>query len=204
MITLTFLMISFVIIATPSTGAVYSIAAGLSRGAWAGVWAAFACTVAIVPHLLAAMTGLATILHTSALAFNVLKYLGVIYLFYMAWQMWKDKRALNPDNTDANQGLWQVMKTGILINLLNPKLTIFFFAFLPQFVSTDGERHLFEMVALSAVFMLMTFVVFAFYGVFAARLRTYVLNRPKVLDKIRQSFALVFVVLGLKLAISER
>ena len=204
MLTLTFLLTSFVIIATPSTGAVYTIAAGLSRGAAASVLAAFACTVAIVPHLLAAMTGLAAILHTSALAFHALKYLGAAYLLYMAWQMWRDKSALTPNTASAaKQNAWQVIRTGVLINLFNPKLTLFFFAFLPQFIDTKQNERT-QMLLLSGVFMLMTFVVFALYGIFAATMRNYVLNRPKVLDWLRKSFAAAFLALGAKLAISER
>lgn len=204
MLTLTFLLTSFVIIATPSTGAVYTIAAGLSRGAAASVLAAFACTVAIVPHLLAAMTGLAAILHTSALAFHALKYLGAAYLLYMAWQMWRDKSALTPNTASAaKQNAWQVIRTGVLINLFNPKLTLFFFAFLPQFIDAKQNEQT-QMLLLSGVFMLMTFVVFALYGIFAATMRNYVLNRPKVLDWLRKSFAAAFLALGAKLAISER
>ena len=204
MLTLTFLLTSFVIIATPSTGAVYTIAAGLSRGAAASVLAAFACTVAIVPHLLAAMTGLAALLHASALAFHALKYLGTAYLLYMAWQMWHDKSALTPDTASAaKQSAWQVIRTGVLINLFNPKLTLFFFAFLPQFIDTKQNDRT-QMLLLSGVFMLMTFVVFALYGIFAATMRNYVLNRPKVLDWLRKSFAAAFLALGAKLAISER
>lgn len=200
MITITFLLTSFFIIATPSTGAVYTIAAGLSRGAGAGIWAALACTVAIVPHMLAAMTGLAAVLHTSALAFTILKYLGAVYLLYMAWQMWRDRSALNPDSADAgSRSVWQVLRTGILINLLNPKLTLFFFAFLPQFVGTEGSETA-QMLLLSAVFMLMTFAVFALYGIFAAAMRRHVLQRPKVLERLRHSFAAAFVALGAKLA----
>lgn len=204
MITITFLLTAFVIIATPSTGAVYTIAAGLSRGAGAGVLAAFACTLAIVPHLLAAMTGLAAILHTSALAFNILKYAGVAYLLYMAWQMWRDRSALNPDGLAAGSpNAWQVIRTGILINLLNPKLTLFFFTFLPQFVEA-GSSETAQMLLLSVVFMLMTFGVFALYGIFAAAMRRHVLQRPKVLDRLRQSFAAAFVVLSAKLAFDRQ
>lgn len=150
------------------------------------------------------MTGLAAILHTSALAFHALKYLGAAYLLYMAWQMWRDKSALTPDTANAaKQNAWQVIRTGVLINLFNPKLTLFFFAFLPQFIDAKQNEQT-QMLLLSGVFMLMTFVVFALYGIFAATMRNYVLNRPKVLDWLRKSFAAAFLALGAKLAISER
>lgn len=204
MITWTFLLTAFVIVATPGTGAVYSIVAGLSRGRNAGVLAAFACTLGIVPHLLAAITGLAAIMHTSALAFNVLKYLGVLYLLYMAWGMWHDQSQLSLDAQSSDkQTVWQVLRTGVIINLLNPKLTIFFFAFLPQFVTHDAQE-LPQMLWLSAIFMLMTFVIFALYGVFAAAMRHFIIDRPSLVTKIRKSFALTFVALGAKLATTSR
>lgn len=206
----TFLLTAFVIVATPGTGAVYSIMSGLSRGHMAGVVAALACTLGIVPHLLAAITGLAALLHTSALAFNILKYLGVLYLIYMAWNMWRDQSALGlEENADtqaapARQSFWRVMWTGVIINLLNPKLTIFFFAFLPQFVTPGSQNELPQMLLLSGVFMLMTFVVFALYGIFAAATRRFILQRPRVIQAVRQSFALTFLALGAKLAVTSR
>ena len=204
MISWTFLLTAFVIVATPGTGAVYSIVAGLSRGSVVGIWAAFACTLGIVPHLLAAITGLAAVMHTSALAFNILKYLGVAYLLYMAWGMWRDHSMLAVDDNAPQQSVWQVLRTGVVINLLNPKLTLFFFAFLPQFVSPDSTRQLPQMLLLSGIFMLMTFVVFAVYGIFAASMRRFILNRPRIINAIRKSFALTFVALSAKLAATSR
>ena len=204
MISWTFLLTAFVIVATPGTGAVYSIVAGLSRGSVAGIWAAFACTLGIVPHLLASITGLAAVMHTSALAFNILKYLGVAYLLYMAWGMWRDHSMLAVDDNAPQQSVWQVLRTGVVINLLNPKLTLFFFAFLPQFVSPDSTRQLPQMLLLSGIFMLMTFVVFAVYGIFAASMRRFILNRPRIINAIRKSFALTFVALSAKLAATSR
>src|SRR6187551_1832902 len=92
--TLAFLLTSLVIVATPGTGVLYTIGAGLARGARASVLAAFACTLGIVPHLVAALTGLAAILHASGVAFQTIKYLGVAYLLWMAWATWRDNGAL--------------------------------------------------------------------------------------------------------------
>lgn len=202
-----FLLTSLLVVASPGIGAIYTIAAGLSRGARASVIAAFACTLGIVPHMLAAITGLAAILHTSALAFQVLKYLGVAYLLYMAWMTLKEDGPLKvevEDDAGRRQSSFDVIKTGILVNLLNPKLSIFFFAFLPQFVRADEPNAMGVMAGLSAVFMAMTFVVFAAYGVFAAATRTYVLGRPSVMMWMRRAFAGAFAALGLRLAIAEQ
>jgi threonine/homoserine/homoserine lactone efflux protein len=201
---LAFLLTSLVIVATPGTGVLYTLAAGLSRGARASVLAAFACTLGIVPHMVAAITGLAALLHTSAVAFQTLRYLGVAYLLFMAWSTWREHGALKVEEDAAPIPARKVLASGVLINILNPKLTIFFFAFLPQFVSTGSSGSVVQMVALSAVFMLLTFVVFALYGVFAAGVRRHVISRPRVLIWMRRTFAGSFVALSAKLALASR
>jgi threonine/homoserine/homoserine lactone efflux protein len=198
-----FLLTSLIIVATPGTGVLYTLAAGLKRGARASVVAAVGCTLGIVPHMAAAITGAAALLHTSAVAFGVLKYLGVAYLLYMAWSTLRDKGALAVEEA-APSSATKVIASAILINILNPKLTIFFFAFLPQFVSPDEPRGLLRMLELSAVFMLITLVVFAVYGVFAAAVRERVITRPRVLAWMRRAFAGSFVALGAKLALTRQ
>jgi len=203
-VSIEFLITTLVVVASPGTGVIYTLAAGLSRGARASVIAAFACTLGIVPHMAAAITGLAALLHTSALAFEIIKYLGVAYLLYMAWNTLREQGTLSVEKDAAPRATRQVIVEGILINILNPKLSIFFFAFLPQFVSTGEPEALPRMLELSAVFMLVTFVVFAAYGIFAAAVRNHVISRPRVLTWMRRSFAAAFVALGAKLALTER
>jgi threonine/homoserine/homoserine lactone efflux protein len=199
-----FLITSLIIVVSPGIGVLYTLAAGLSRGPRASVIAAFGCTLGIVPHMAAAIMGVAAVLHTSALAFQTLKYLGVAYLLYMAWSALKEHGALRIEPDVTARSARQVITHAILINILNPKLSIFFFAFLPQFVSADDERAFAHMVGLSAVFMLMTFVVFVGYGLFAAAIRSHVITRPRVLTWMRRAFAGAFVALGAKLAVAER
>jgi threonine/homoserine/homoserine lactone efflux protein len=201
---LAFLVTALVIVATPGTGALYTIATGLARGARASVLAAFACTLGTLPHLLAAVTGLAAVLHASGVAFQTIKYLGVAYLLWMAWSTWRDTGALTVDTDGSPASRRQVIASGITLNLLNPKLTIFFFAFLPQFVPAGSPHQLTRMLLLSAVFMAMTFVVFAAYGAGAAALRDRVLTRPRLLRRIRQAFAASFVALSARLAVESR
>jgi threonine/homoserine/homoserine lactone efflux protein len=203
-VTIEFLITTLIIVATPGTGVIYTLAAGLSRGARASAVAAVGCTLGIIPHLLAAITGLAALLHTSALAFQTLKYLGVAYLLYMAWATLREKGALAVREEAAPRSSLNVILSGILINILNPKLTIFFFAFLPQFVSADEPRAVPRMLELSAVFMLLTFVVFGVYGVFAASVRNHVISRPRVMTWMRRVFAGSFVALSARLAVTDR
>jgi threonine/homoserine/homoserine lactone efflux protein len=199
-----FLLTSLIVVASPGTGVLYTLATGLSRGARASVVAAFGCTLGIIPHMAAAITGLAALLHTSALAFQTMKYLGVAYLLYMAWNTLKEHGALKIEKEIAPRSVKQVIVTAVLINILNPKLSIFFFAFLPQFMNADEPRALPRMLELSSVFMLLTFVVFVGYGVFAASVRDHITSRPKVLMWMRRTFAGAFAALGVKLALSER
>lgn len=199
-----FLLTSLIIVASPGTGAIYTIAAGLTRGAKASVLAAFACTLGIVPHLLAAMMGLAALLHASALAYELVKYAGVAYLLWMAWQTLKEQGALSVETKADRRSAWRVLVDGVAINVLNPKLSIFFVAFLPQFIPASEASPLARMLELSGVFMAMTFVVFALYGLFAAAMRDKVVSRPAVMAWLRRTFAAAFVALGAKLALTER
>ena len=199
----TFLVTSLVIVATPGTGALYTVAAGLARGARASLVAALACTLGIVPHMLAAITGVAALLHASAVAFQVLKYLGVAYLLWMAWTTFRETGALVSERDAEPVPVRRVLAAGVLINILNPKLTIFFFAFLPQFVD-PGSASVPQMLGLSAVFMALTLAVFAGYGVFAAAVRRHVISRPRVVARMRRTFGAAFLALGVKLAVSDR
>jgi threonine/homoserine/homoserine lactone efflux protein len=199
-----FLLTSLIIVASPGTGALYTIAVGLSRGTRASLIAAFACTLGIVPHLAAAMLGLAALLHTSALLFNLVKYAGVAYLLWMAWQTLRQHGALSVDGRNDARPARRIIADGILINVLNPKLSIFFVAFLPQFIAPDAAAPLVRMLELSGVFMAMTFAIFAAYGVFAAAMRDHVVTRPRVMAWMRRSFAAAFVALGARLALTER
>ena len=199
-----FLLTSLIVVASPGTGVLYTLAAALTRGFRASIAAAFGCTLGIVPHMLAAMLGLAAVLHTSALAFAVLKYCGVAYLLYMAWLALREQGALAVDTRLDGRSSRRVIVTGILINILNPKLSIFFLAFLPQFIAADADDALAQMLQLSAAFMAMTFAVFVLYGLFAAGVRDRIVTRPKVMTWLRRGFAAGFAALGARLALSER
>ncbi len=201
---LEFLIVSLIIVVSPGTGVVYTLATGLSRGARASVAAAFGCTIGIIPHMAAAIGGLAAILHASALAFQSFKYVGVAYLLYLAWSALREKGALEVKSQAGERSARQVIVRAILINILNPKLSIFFLAFLPQFISAGEPHPLPRMLLLSGVFMAMTFVVFVGYGLFAAAVRDQVISRPRVLTWMRRTFAGAFVARGAKQALSDK
>ena len=199
-----FFVTTLIVVVSPGVGALYTIAAGLGRGGRASLWAALGCTLGIVPHMLAAITGLAAILYASALAFEIIKYAGVAYLLWMAWATLRETGALSVEAEREPKSVGKVITESILINILNPKLSIFFFAFLPQFVPVTEPNAVMRMLELSGVFMAMTFVVFAAYGLFAAAIRGHVISRPAIMLWMRRTFAGAFVLLGAKLALTER
>lgn len=199
-----FLLTSLVMVLAPGAGVIYTLAMGLARGGISSIAAAFGCTLGILPHIAAAVFGLAALLHASAVAFQAVKIAGVLYLLHMAWGALREKGALAVDqNTDARSP-GDVIIRGFLINILNPKLSIFFLAFLPQFVPAHGEGAALSMIGLGGVFMAMTFVVFVGYGLCAAAVRNHVVSRPKVMAWVRRVFAGTFAALGARLALAER
>ena len=199
-----FLVTSLVVVISPGTGVVYTLAAAISRGSRASVIAAVGCTLGIVPQMVAAVFGLAALLNASAIAFQTVKYLGVAYLLYLAWSALRERGALAvKKETDAKSAA-RIIATAVLINLLNPKLTIFFFAFLPQFVGPTDEHPLTRMLLLSLVFMAMTLAVFIVYGLLASMAREKILSRPRVMTWMRRTFAATFAALAVKLALAER
>ena len=204
MITPEFLITSLIVVLAPGTGVVYTVSTGLVQGRKASIFAALGCTAGIVPHLLATVLGLAAIMHTSALAFQVLKYAGVAYLFYVAYATWKDRSAFAVDGSVARTSAASIVTKAFLLNILNPKLTIFFLAFLPQFVQPGASQPLFNLLVLSAVFMAMTFAVFVVYGVVAQTFRRFVIESPSVQTWLRRGFTAGFAGLGVKLALTER
>ena len=204
MITAEFLITSLIVVLIPGTGVVFTISTGLVQGSRASIYAAVGCTAGIVPHLLATILGLAAIMHTSALAFQTLKYAGVLYLLYLAYATWKDRSTFAVENVPEKRKALAIITKAVLLNLLNPKLTIFFLAFLPQFVDTSLSAPLSQLLILSGVFMGMTFVVFVVYGFLAHAFRRSVIESPRVQNWLRRGFAAAFAGLGVQLALSEK
>nr|WP_319485262.1 LysE family translocator [uncultured Cohaesibacter sp.] len=203
-----FFITSLFIVITPGTGMIYTLLITLRRGLRLGLLAALGGTLSILSHMTAAALGVAALLHASAMAFQLVKFAGVAYLLFMAYRMMKDREQFDPDQLKSDEPhkktAFGVMRDGILLNLLNPKLSIFFLAFLPQFIDINTTSPLGDMVALSAVFMAMTFVVFALVAAAAASVRDKLLSQPQVMTWLKRGFAATFVALGAKLALTQR
>ena len=196
-----FLITSLIVVIAPGTGVIYTVGVGLARGTAASVIAAAGCTFGIMPHMAAAIAGLAALLHTSAVLFQTFKWVGILYLLFLAWSILRDDGPVQFKAEGDFGPLRNVAVTGFLVNILNPKLSIFFLAFLPQFVPADTSSPLAQMFVLSSIFMAMTFTVFICYGVFASKIRLYVLRTPSVTAWLKRGFSAAFLLLGVRLAI---
>lgn len=203
MLSTEFLVTSLVVVLVPGTGVIYTVSTGLISGGKSSVAAAFGCTAGIIPHLTASILGLSAIMHMSSVAYQVIRLAGACYLLYLAWSMWKETGGLAFKTTGQKKGLWKIVTRGFLINILNPKLSIFFLAFLPIFVSPDASSPLTQMLWLSTVFMGMTLIIFIFYGLTAHAVRAWIANKPIWMRRLQRSFAVVFAALGVKLALTQ-
>lgn len=199
-----FLLTSLVVVLIPGTGVIYTVSTGLFLGWRASIAAALGCTAGIIPHLSASILGLSAILHLSAVAFQTVKIVGTFYLLYLALAMWRQTGAINLKSPSKKNGLFQIARRGFLINILNPKLSIFFISFLPFFVSPKTASPTLDLLFLSLAFMAMTFVIFVLYGLSANGVRRHVVNSPKLVVLLQRSFAVTFAALGVKLALTER
>lgn len=204
MLSTEFLITSLVVVLIPGTGVIYTVSNGLFLGRRASIAAAIGCTAGIIPHLTASILGLSAILHMSALAFQSIKFAGAAYLLYLAWGMWRETGTLKLDSSATSRGVWLIIRRGFLINILNPKLSVFFLAFLPLFVSTDASSPTVQMIVLSLIFMMMTLVIFVLYGISAHGVRKYIVSSPRGATWIQRTFAATFAILGIKLALSEQ
>lgn len=203
MISVQFLLTTLVVVIAPGTGVLYTLALGLGQGKRAALWAALGCTFGILPHLAAATLGLAAILHTSTLLFTLVKFAGVTYLLYLAIQSLRSGGTLSIDPNRKSVSGWRIARRGALINILNPKLSIFFLALLPPFLSGNANTATFEMSLLGAVFMLMTYVVFVGYGLFASSARRFILGSATTMRWLNRGFAAVFTALAARLALEQ-
>jgi len=199
-----FLLTALLVVLMPGTGVIYTVSNGLFLGKKASIAAAAGCTAGIIPHLAASILGLSAILHTSAVSFQLVKYAGAIYLLYLAWATWRDKSGLNFNKPGEPKNLRLIARRGFLINILNPKLSIFFLAFLPLFVPENTTSPTLHLTILSLIFMAMTLIVFIIYGLSASGVRHYVTRSPNFVLWLQRSFAAAFAALGIKLATAEQ
>lgn len=199
MISIEFLLTSLIVVLIPGTGVIFTISVSLFKSRCEGVIAAFGCTLGIIPHLIVSMLSLHTIFNLDSDFFYFIKYLGICYLFYLSYSLYMDKGVLRIEDKKISEKSVDIILKGIMVNLLNPKLTIFFLSFLPQFIPSSSTTLIVDITVLSLVFMLMTFVVFVFYGLFSNILIGKLFETKNSLGKIQKIFAIVFAIFAINL-----
>ncbi len=199
MISFEFLVTSLIIVLIPGSGVVFTISVALFKSRKESILAAFGCTLGIVPHLFISILSLFTLFSLDNIFFEVVKYLGIVYLIYLSFSLFRDKGILKIENKNLSSNNYEIVLKAIMINLLNPKLSIFFLSFLPQFISSDTSSLLTDILILSLIFMLMTFIVFVMYAIFASRMKNKLFKSKENQKSIQKVFAVVFALFAFKL-----
>lgn len=197
MISIDFLIASLIVVLIPGTGVIYTINVGLYQGRKNMFFASFGCTLGIIPHMLVSILTIGLVFELNNNIYEILKILGISYLIYMSWQLWNNKSSIS-FNRKKNKKV-KILINGFLLNILNPKLSIFLIAFIPQFVQKNSTTIILDVSILSFIFMLMTLLVFILYGMMASSLNIYMLNTNKKQVYLQRVFSLFFVLLACKL-----
>lgn len=199
-----YLLTSLVVILLPGTGVLYTLASGLGRGWHASVLAAFGCTLGILPHIAASIAGLAAVLHASALTFQIVKYLGAAYLIYMAWSVLRAGGALQLGERPTPVSPVKIIGDGFVLNILNPKLSLFFLAFLPQFVKPENGSVLLQLTTLGIIFVALGLTSTVFFALFAGSVGGFLQKNQTVVKWQGRAVGSIYCALGVRLAFQER
>jgi threonine/homoserine/homoserine lactone efflux protein len=201
---LVFVVASLVLIATPGQDMILVMSRSVAQGASAGVVTAAGVSVGLVGHTVLATLGLGAVLRTSEWLFVALKFVGAAYLIYLGIGLLRTQQGGLPIGAQALRSLGKLFLDGAVSNLSNPKIAIFYFAFLPQFVSPSAQYPTLTVFVLGLVFAGLTFVVKAPVGLFAGRLSVWLRARPGVLQWVFRSSGAILVALGVRLAFERR
>ena len=199
-----FIFASMVLIVTPGPDIIYVLTRGIADGKWSGMMSATGVTAGILIHTMAAALGLAVLLKTSVYAFWTLKVAGGIYLMYLGYQLIKNKKAFEIAGFENSFDMKKCFIQGFLSNVLNPKVALFFVAFLPQFVSEDSSNHSISMIGFGLIFALMTIIFLMILGLFAGSIGSWLKVRKKAAGKITIGSGTALMLLGLRLIISQK
>lgn len=198
-----FFLVSLILAIVPGTGVVFTLACAMSQGLRGAIWGAVAGAVGVIPHLVAAGLGLSALLLAYPAIYDGLRILGGAYLLWLALQAWRQRHsALEAGSVSASGA--RIVAQGALINLLNPKLTLFFVSFLPQFVPATDPAPMLTMGLMGLVLVAQTFVVFLVYGAVAARAGDLLRRRPRIMTLFHTAIATLFAGLGLRVILAGR
>ncbi len=198
-----FLGASIALTLAPGPDNIFVMTQGITRGRRPAIITALGMCSGVTVHTVAAAFGLSAIFHTSAIAFNVVKYAGALYLLYLAYRTMKDRSTIAFSNKD-DRPVAALFKRGFIMNVLNPKVAMFFLAFLPQFVTPDMPHLSLYILLLGAIFMFQAVIVFCLIGYFAGNIGSYLQKRPRIAKQFDWITSGVFASLAIRLALVER
>ncbi|RXI44654.1 threonine transporter RhtB [Malaciobacter mytili] len=200
-----FIVASLLLCIAPGPDNIYVLTQGMTKSKKAAIITTLGLCTGLIIHTGAAAFGISMIFKTSQLAFNIVKYIGAAYLLYIAYQAFKYRNEpLDLTIKASKKDLKALYIKGFFMNVLNPKVSIFFLAFLPQFVSVENGNIPMQMILLGVIFMILTIIVFSIIGIAGNLLSSKLLQKPNIIKYMNIMTSFVLVSLGLKLAFSER
>ncbi len=203
---LSFIGASILLTLMPGPDNIFVLTESITKGRRNGVFISLGLSLGVLIHTIAAATGLSIIIKESALAFTIIKYFGSIYLFYLAYNTFKEnihELSFGINSIDKNIPAFLLIKKGFLMNVLNPKVALFFIAFLPQFITINGVNITIQMIILGVIFMLQALLIFSLVSILSSKLTKYV-RKPKFWKITKWSKMSVLFILGLALILSEK
>ena len=203
---LSFLGAAILLTLMPGPDNIFVLTESITKGHRNGIAVSIGLAIGILTHTLAAATGLSIIIQKSAFVFSIIKYLGAAYLLYLAYQALKEKKSivdLKIKNNKIKKSFSQLVRKGYFMNVLNPKVSLFFIALLPQFISKGGINITVQLIVLGAIFMVQALIIFSLISILSGRFAIY-LNSDKFWKITKWSKVGVLGILGISLALSKK
>ena len=199
-----FIAASWALIIAPGPDMLYVITRGMAHGRRAGILSAIGVICGILVHTTAAAFGLTLIFQTSAYAFLVVKYLGAIYLIYLGIKAWRDKNVFRFQPSSSPVSFHRLFWQGVLSNVLNPKIAIFFLAFLPQFVDKTASQVTLQLIVLGLTFAILGLGFLLVVGYSSGAIGSWITRRPGYTQFLGRLSGGILIGLGVRLALTER
>ncbi|KMM38057.1 LysE family translocator [Guptibacillus hwajinpoensis] len=188
----------------PGPDNLFVLAQSISQNKQAGIATSLGLCSGLLVHITAAAVGISALLYQSSLAFSIVKYLGAAYLLYMAYQAFRERGATSTINNQQSRSYSSLYRKGIVMNILNPKVSLFFLALLPQFIDQNAGYPALQMVLLGGIFIIQALLIFSGISLFAGKLSTIVSRNEKASRRINLLKGTLLAVIGIQIAFSEK
>ena len=201
---LSFFSVAILLTLAPGPDILFVIAQSVSQGKHAGIATALGLCTGLLVHISAAVLGVSAVIYQSALAFSVVKYAGAVYLLYLAWQAFRERDEGLSFGRQKPMAYASLYKKGIVMNVLNPKVSLFFLALQPQFVDPSAGQIPQQMLVLGVIFLVQALAVFTLVSIGAEKLRQWLSAHTAITRRIHWLKGAIFALIGIQIAVSER